>query len=158
MPPSRVATFLVTLTATAALAGCGTDMADEGDDEPTPDQAYAAMEDALRAVLSAVVPGTDPGTVEGAEVPCGGLGGNEFNRVRRNISGGVLPEDDADAVLARAESAIGELGLESRGLSDVPAGPQLGFEGDGFVVSLVLRGDGSLTASGETECLDKPDR
>lgn len=124
----------------------------------TPDTALANMRAAAKELLTAAMPGSELTESPPKDIPCGGLGGNEWSSISYSYSMGAGTTDDGGAVLDQAEAALSGLNLNNEGRLDYPAGPALVFTGEGFRAELLAHREGGVTVRGSTDCLDNPDR
>lgn len=150
---------LAALLLTVAACAVGGDGGSEKEDDMTPDEALAGLRKAAAGLLGTAAPGNelveaDPRT----NIPCGGLGGNEHNKVKHAYEAGAGLVDDAEAALDAAESQLDTLGLEKEGREVTTLGPTLTFAGDGFRGDLVVLDSGAIQVQAQTACLDNPDR
>lgn len=137
------------------LSGCGL-LHDEP--EPTSAQAYAALEQVNSHLLQAVAePGSVTKGVKGRPIPCGGLGGNQWNKVKVDHSVSGMATHPA-TVLEAIRVVLEIRGIETSGPDLTPVGQQLAFSGAGYRTGFSVREDGSIVASGSTDCLDNPER
>lgn len=157
---------LVVAAGLLTAAGCSGD--DAPDDAPgeqeetmTPDQARASLEEAATGLLTAAAPDGDAQLVPAQDVPCGGLGGNEFTQVKYTLEGIAAGATvaDRDQALAAGRVHAEAAGLVFRDETN-QRGDRVdqGYDGDGFVVVLQVYDNGAVTVSGETECLDNPEQ
>lgn len=161
----RTTRTLAGLVATVGLmttAGCGGDDAPGQQEETmTPDQALASLEEAATGLLTAAAPDGDAQLVPAQDVPCGGLGGNEFTKIKYSLEGiaaGTTVTDREQALAAGREYG-GSAGLVPRDETN-QRGDRVdqGYDGDGFYLALQVYDNGAVTVSGETACLDNPER
>lgn len=124
----------------------------------TPDEAHAALEKVSLDLLEEVA---EPGTIEEGEprpeVPCGGPGGNEWNKVKLTYSATARAADPG-TVMDAARTLLAARGIEAAGPDFTAVGDLLSFSGEKYTAGLTLRKNGLLRAEGQTECLDNPDQ
>lgn len=152
--PSRavLGTTLATLLLTATACADS-----EKENDMTPDQALSQLRDAAQGLLSAAAPDNEVDELEPrSNIPCGGLGGNEFIKVKHSYVAAAGIVDDAEAALDAAEAQLNALGLESGGRNLASVGPTLSFAGEGFRGDLMVRESGSIQVRAQTDCLDNP--
>lgn len=137
------------------LAGCGL-LHDEP--EPTSAQAYAALEQVNLDLVEAVA---EPGSIttgdKGRPIPCGGLGGNQWNKVKVDNSASGMATHPA-AALEAIRVALEIRGIETSGPDMTAVGDQMSFSGEGYHTGVIMRENGLIVASGSTDCLDNPER
>lgn len=160
----RALTWITTVLMSAclaALAGCGTDPAPEKQQESdmTPDQALTALQEAATELVSAAAPDAEVQLTTPDDVPCGGLGGNEFTQLKYTLQGVAARTqvDDRDQALATVLDRAGSLGLTAREQRVRSDRVDQGFDGDGFVVVVQVYDNGAVAFDAETACLDNPD-
>lgn len=147
--PARLALLLAGAVLPLGLGACSSG----GADEPDADVPLAEMETALAEVLSAAAPGADQ-AADRSEIPCGGLGGNEWNKVKATLDLSAASPLDVDPkeTRAAARNRALELGYEA-----VVSMEKLSITGERFYAELDSR-QRRVTVSGQTSCLDNPGR
>ena len=132
----------------SACSSSSTTETDEGTDM-TQAEARTHLEDVVRELLAAAAPDVQDGLSDTVEVPCGGLGGNEWNKVKYSLESidGVKVADRT-AALAAVQAQV-----EERGWEPNPRVEAVGFFTGQVRGTVWVRSTGVLV-SAETECMD----
>ncbi|MTB86797.1 hypothetical protein H9L21_09495 [Aeromicrobium senzhongii] len=118
----------------------------------------ADLRKAGMAILESASEGEASVEAPARDVPCGGLGGNEWNKISYSYEAAAGVVEDADASLARAIAAIEDLGIRHDGVQQWPSGPGVSFYAEGFNGGVFVHEDGALEVRAQTDCLDNPER
>lgn len=136
--------------AAALLVACGLG-------EPEVVDVQAAMESEMRDLVEQLTAGSE--IEEGVHrdfVPCGGLGGANWNKVFTPYEVRATTELTQLEVLNDAQQVLDDMGLGYKGTSI--GGPLLSVYGEGYMGGLSYDLETSeVRFSGETDCLDNPD-
>lgn len=145
-----VAALLTLLPLTACTSS------EEKEPDVNPQTHLDAMKQTFVDVMAAAAPEADDVLSDATDVPCGGLGGNEWNKIKYTLQtvDGIFV-DDPSVALAAARSRAEELGFEVRDNLD---GDGLRLSGDNLAASLRVDVENGVHMSGETPCVDNPDR
>lgn len=136
-----------------ALSGCS------GDPEGmTARGSLAELRETGATILEAAAEGGELVEQPTRDVPCGGLGGNEWSKITYSYEAAHGLAKDPDESLGSAIAAMEALGIESDPVSVGPTGPEVSFHGEGFDGGLVVRENGLIEVRAQTTCLDNPDR
>ncbi len=131
------------------LAACSAGGSTDGGDDLTQAEARAQVEDVVRDVLAAAAPDVEDGLSDTTEVPCGGLGGNEWNKVKYSLESiDGIAVSDHEASLEAAQALIDERGWEL-----TPRDEALSFSTGTVSGTVFVRASGVLV-SVESECID----
>ena len=158
-PMSALFRLLTALCLVVLLAGCGDDP-HEKESTMTPDKANTELSRVARAVMGVLAPGQHLDLEEaGPPTPCGGLGGNEFNKIKYELAveapaASTNAAADFDAVAAK----LRQLGYEVEPTETMGDGTSFNFRGDAVKGTIFQHGPGPLSLGAETACLDNPDR
>lgn len=135
------------------LAACSTGSSTDEGDDMNQAEARAHLEDVVRDVLASAAPDVEDGLSDTTEVPCGGLGGNEWNKVKYSLeSSDGIQVADREASLEAVRALIEERGWELNPRSDA-----MGFSTGTVRGTAWVRASGVLV-SAETECMDNDER
>ena len=152
---TALALCLVLLTG----AGCGTDSTSRKEPAVTPDEANSAMTRIAREVMGVVAPG-DPVDLneDGPPTPCGGLGGNEYTKIKYglNVASATAPADSAQA-FDSAAGKLEDLGYTVQQPETMGDRTRMVVKRDGITAELLQNGTGPITLGAETPCLKNPD-
>ena len=131
------------------LSACTTAADPEEGTDMSQAEARTHLQDVVRDVLAAAAPDVEDGLSDVVEVPCGGLGGNEWNKVQyslESIDGVTVPD-------RRVALASARRGIEEQGWEATPREDSVGFATGTVRGTAFVRASGVLV-SAETECMD----
>jgi hypothetical protein len=154
-----VTRVLTVLLLAVVVAGCGGDP-EEKDPAMTPDEARAELTRVAKAVLDVIAPDQQVDVKnDGPATPCGGLGGNEYTKIKYETSvNAPAASPDAAADFTAITAQLRALGYDVDPTETMGDATTMVFRGDAVKGGILQHGDGPLSLEAETTCLDNPDK
>jgi hypothetical protein len=151
---------MLTTIVLCTAAGCGSAKDPERASKMTPEKASQVMRRMAADVMAAAVPDEQtelPSTH--TPIPCGGLEGNDFSKIKY---GAILHSqkslDDAGEAFRAVAAKLKGLGYEVDPAETMGTTTSMNFSGEAAGGSLTWHGSGPLSLNVETKCLENPDR